>query len=126
MGIGQLVMLTHKRGDGIEGEQVEVVDGGITAHGMVEPIEQLVETVAGPVFGLLEIGGNGLPAAAHIGLEKLWGDQRMVEHLAQEGEKLLGILAEEIERDIALTHVGHALDDDAAEVEELGNGGGFV
>ena len=50
----------------------------------------------------------------------------MVEHLAQEGEELLGILAEEIERDIALTDVGHALDDDAAEVEELGNGGGLV
>lgn len=108
MGGGKVVMAKLKLNDGIEGKEVHILYSGIAAERVVEAIKNFVAAVAGHIVGLLKTCGNGLTTTADISLEELRGDQWVVEHLAQEGEKLPGILAKEIDGDITLTDVGHA------------------
>ena len=88
---------------------------------MVGTIKELVVEVAGQIVGLWEVGLELGGAAADIGLEQVGGDDRRLEHFGDEGEELSGKASEEVERDVAGTDVGHAFDNNAVEVEELGH-----
>ena len=108
MGGGKAVVLPHKIGDGGKGELLEVLRGGVGAHGVVVAVEQFVVAVAGKIVGPLEIGFELGGAPTDISVEELRGDRRSLEHAGNEGQQLVGEFAHKIERDIAGTYIGGA------------------
>ena len=117
----EVVVAAHEAGQTVGGQQVEVGGLGVCAQRVVEAVEGLIKFVAGHIGGLLHAEQQLLAAFGPIGIEKGLGDEGGVEHLADEREEFLGIAAQEIERHIADTYVGHLLHHDAAEVEKFGH-----
>ena len=109
--------------DRLYGERIGIVGRGVAAERVRGAEQGLVEEAAGLEGGAFTVCGQLGPTLGAPDGEVGFGESDVAEHVAEKGDDIVGIAPQHIYGDDGLLDVGLSIDDDAAVVEEMGEGG---
>lgn len=110
----------------VAGDGVEVLLLGEAAAGVVVAVDGAVEEAAGDDVGALAVHQVLALVVGADDAQPLLGEERFVEHLAHQGERLAGVAFQRVEGEVTVVYGHGEFEPRAVVVEFLGQFGGGV